>query len=51
MVTTIRLPDELHRILKKCAEAKGMTLNGYSLSLLLEMCREYPADEKNWSEK
>lgn len=34
MVTTIRLPEELHKRLKKEAEAKGMTFNAYVLMLL-----------------
>ena len=34
MVTTIRLPEELHQQLKKEAEAKGMTFNAYVLMLL-----------------
>lgn len=36
MVTTIRLPDELHRKLKAEAEKRGMTLNGYLISVLWE---------------
>lgn len=41
MVTTIRLPDELHGKLKAEAERKGMTFNAYVLSLLWDMqeCR------------
>lgn len=34
MVTTIRMPKELHEKLKKEAEKQGMTLNGYLLSIL-----------------
>lgn len=34
MVTTIRLPDELHELLKQKAEERGMTLNGYMLMIL-----------------
>ncbi len=34
MVTTIRLPDELHEKLKSQAGQKGMTFNAYILSLL-----------------
>lgn len=36
MVTTIRLPDELHKALKEKAEKRGMTLNAYLVSLLWE---------------
>ena len=36
MVTTIRLPDELHRKLKEQAEKKGLTLNAYLVSLLTQ---------------
>lgn len=41
MVTTIRLPDELHQKLKKRAEKRGMTFNGYLLEILWRK-----ADEK-----
>lgn len=34
MVTTVRLPDELHRTLKEEAEKRGMTLNAYLISNL-----------------
>ena len=34
ITTTIRLPEELHRKLKKEAEKKGMTFNGYLLGIL-----------------
>ena len=34
MVTTIRLPEELHKKLKREAEQKGMTFNAYVLILL-----------------
>ncbi len=34
IVTTIRLPRELHRKLKEEAEKQGMTFNGFVLSLL-----------------
>ena len=34
MQTTIRMPNSLHKILKKEAEEKGMTFNGYLLKLL-----------------
>ena len=34
MVTTIRLPEELHKKLKREAEQKGMTFNAYVLMLL-----------------
>ena len=41
MITTIRLPDKLHEILKKHAGQKGMTFNSYILSVLwdIEECR------------
>ena len=39
MVTTIRLPDELHRKLKDEAKKKGMTLNALVVSLLWERVR------------
>lgn len=32
--TTIRLPDELHKKLKKEAKKRGMTLNAYLISYL-----------------
>ncbi|MCM1190636.1 MAG: Arc family DNA-binding protein [bacterium] len=44
MVTTMRLPDELHEDLKKQAERKGMTFNAYLLSILWEV---YKKDESN----
>lgn len=34
MVTTIRLPDELHKRLKKEAEKRGLTLNAYVIGIL-----------------
>ena len=34
MVTTIRLPDELHKQLKTEAEVKGITFNAYVLMIL-----------------
>ena len=34
MVTTIRLPDKLHKKLKEEAKQKGMTLNAYIISIL-----------------
>ena len=34
--TTLRLPDELHKLLKKEAEKRGMTFNGYLLGILWE---------------
>ena len=37
MVTTVRLPDELHEKLKRQAERKGMTFNAYLLSVLWDM--------------
>ena len=40
MVTTIRLPDELHRRLKAEAEKKGLTLNGYLVSILWKQGRK-----------
>lgn len=36
MVTTIRLPDVLHKRLKEEAKKKGMTLNAYIVSALWE---------------
>lgn len=36
MVTTIRLPDELHKRLKKEAEKRGLTLNAYVIGILWE---------------
>lgn len=38
MVTTIRLPDELHGKLKAQAERKGMTFNAYLISVLWAIC-------------
>lgn len=32
--TTLRLPDELHKELKREAEQRGMTLNAYIISVL-----------------
>ena len=34
MVTTIRLPEELHRALKENAKKKGVSLNAYILEIL-----------------
>lgn len=34
MVTTIRLPDELHKRVKKEAEKRGLTLNAYVIGIL-----------------
>lgn len=34
MVTTIRLPYELHKQLKEEANQRGMTLNAYIISIL-----------------
>lgn len=34
MVTTIRLPEELHRGLKAKAKSRGMSFNGYLLEIL-----------------
>lgn len=36
MVTTIRLPDSLHRKLKEEAKNKGITLNCHILNILWE---------------
>lgn len=36
MVTTIRLPEELHNKLKREAKKRGMTLNAYIVSTLWE---------------
>lgn len=36
MVTTIRLPDVLHKRLKEEAKKRGMTLNAYIVSTLWE---------------
>ena len=38
MITTIRLPDELHKKLKAQAERKGMTFNAYMLGVLWTVC-------------
>ncbi len=37
MVTTIRFPDELHKLLKDEAEKKGLTFNAYLISLLWDI--------------
>ena len=34
MVTTIRLPDELHKRVKKEAEKRGLTLIAYVIGIL-----------------
>lgn len=34
MVTTIRLPEQLHEQLKEEAKKKGITLNAYIISIL-----------------
>ena len=34
IVTTLRLPRELHQKLKEEADRQGMTLNGFVLSIL-----------------
>lgn len=34
IVTTLRLPSELHKKLKEKAEKQGMTFNGFVLSIL-----------------
>lgn len=39
MVTTLRLPEELHKKLKEKAEKQGMTFNGFVLSILWEVVR------------
>lgn len=39
MVTTIRLPDELHKALKAEAEKRGLTFNAYLISILWEIER------------
>lgn len=39
MVTTIRLPDELHKALKTEAKEKGLTLNAYLVSILWKIER------------
>lgn len=40
MVTTMRIPDELHKFLKAEAERRGLTFNAYLISLLWEIARE-----------
>lgn len=40
MVTTIRIPDNLHKRLKVEAEKRGMTFNGYLLSMLWDSFRK-----------
>lgn len=40
VVTTIRLPKELHKKIKMAAEQQGMTLNGYLLSILWKTCEK-----------
>ncbi len=37
MVTTIRIPDELHKALKAKAKEKGLTFNAYLISLLWKL--------------
>lgn len=39
--TTIRLPDELHKLLKAEAEKRGMTFNGYLLGILWEGVKKH----------
>ena len=39
MVTTIRLPDVLHRQLKEEAKEKGITFNCYILNILWEQVK------------
>lgn len=36
MVTTIRMPDELHQKIKKEAEKRGISFNAYVVSLMWE---------------
>lgn len=36
MQTTVRMPIELHQKLKKKAKERGMTLNGFVVSILWE---------------
>ena len=40
MVTTIRLPEQLHKQLKEEAKQKGMTLNAYIISILWNRRKE-----------
>ena len=37
--TTLRLPDKVHKELKKEAENRGMTLNAYIVSILWNRSR------------
>ena len=37
--TTLRLPDELHRMIKKEARSRGMTVNGLIVMLLWNSVR------------
>lgn len=37
--TTLRLPDELHRMIKKEARSRGMTVNGLIVMLLWSSLR------------
>lgn len=39
MVTTIRLPDELHKRVKKEAEKRGLTLNAYVIGILWDVLK------------
>ena len=48
MVTTIRLPDELHKNLKAEAEKKGMPLNSFLVALLWE---KYTNHQEEGSQK
>lgn len=41
MVTTIRLPDELHKLLKAEAEARGITFNAYVLMILWKVVKNH----------
>lgn len=45
MVTTIRLPDSLHRKLKEEAKDKGITLNCHILNILWECMNGKKEDE------
>ena len=40
MVTTIRIPDDLHLKLKRIAEHRGMTLNGMLVGILWNASQE-----------
>lgn len=38
MVTTIRLPEELHKKLKNEVDKRGMTFNSYLICVLWQVC-------------